>query len=264
MASPNIWPSLSSLGPSFATLSGNYFTGTVRFVDSASGNDANSGLVPGSPKKTLSATVTAAGANDVILLATGFTETISATVTISVANLTIIGLGSGAGMASITNNAATGIAMSAAGARLYNLNFPAAVAAGLKISSNSTTGWIEGCTFSAGTLDTVCIQTAAGTGLTVKDCAFTVTASSGTNPINAIKYSGGTDAMKILGCTFDGASFGWNGYAVDTQTNVTAFEGRDIKLYNRSGFRIASTGGTYSIFGLRPGDSTSCPIVITA
>jgi hypothetical protein len=265
MASPNVWTNvLGPVGPSFAIVGGHYLTGNIRWVDSSSGNDANTGLLPGSPKKTWSSAYTASSANDSIVLLPGFTETITGAVAMATGNVCTVGLGAGAQMPTITTAVAgTALSFNAANIRFFNVAFAAGgVATGVKIASTSTAAIIDGCVFTANTNDLQCIKVTAGSNLQVSNCSFT--AQSGSTPTNAILGQTSTNVV-VRDCSFDGGSAGWLGYAVDFTTNApTGLDVRNVPLYNKSGFRISVTGSTYHIFGLRAEDSTPCPIVITS
>ena len=261
MASPNVWVGpLATAGPAFASLGSVFLKGTLRFVDSITGSDANTGLTPGSPKKTWSATVTASSADDVILLAPGFSETITTTVTVSVANLTTISAGAGATQAQLINGTVAGtygVALSAANARFYGVSFPAATGTQLyKFQSASTGAVFDSCSFACGLATEVGIRATAGSGLTLRNCTFSSTlGSSGLLTDVCVNVT-------LSGLTFTGT---WADYAVKIASAApTGLDVRDVALSNKAGFNIAVTGGTYSIFGLRAIDSSPCPIVIAA
>lgn len=79
-------------GPTIPVTSGNYW-----WVNSATGNTGGPGTID-QPYSTLNAAIGVAGVNDVIIIAAGHTETISAAggVTVNVAGVQIVGLGVGA------------------------------------------------------------------------------------------------------------------------------------------------------------------------
>lgn len=71
--------------------------GTIYFVNSLTGSINNAGNSPSAPFATLAYVVAnKAAAGDTIVLAPGFTETLSAAQTLSLAGLAIIGIGAGA------------------------------------------------------------------------------------------------------------------------------------------------------------------------
>lgn len=265
MASPNVWTNvLGPVGPSFVVVGGHYLTGSIRWVDSTSGNDANTGLLPGSPKRTWSSAYAASSASDSIVLLPGFAETITGATALATGNVCTVGLGSGAQMPTFTTAfGGTALSFNAANIRFFNVAFAAGgVANGIKIASTSTAAIIDGCVFTANTNDLQCIKATSGSNLQISNCSFT--ASAGSTPTNAILCQSATNVV-IRDCTFDGGSAGWLGYAIDFTTNApTGLDVRNVPLYNKSGFRINITGASYHIFGLRSEDSTPCPIVIAS
>lgn len=107
---------------------GSLFTlGKVFYVDSNNGSDGNSGEEPDAPKASLASAITASRASrgDVIVLAPGHAETVTATnITLSKAGVTIVGLGNGLNRPTFTFGAAAAtITVSAANCEIYNCNF---------------------------------------------------------------------------------------------------------------------------------------------
>lgn len=107
---------------------GSLFTvGKVFYVDSNNGSSGNSGEEPDAPLATLAAAITASRASkgDVIVLAPGHAETVTATnITLSKAGVTIVGLGNGLNRPTFTFGAAAAtITVSAANNEVYNCRF---------------------------------------------------------------------------------------------------------------------------------------------
>lgn len=100
--------------------------GSCYFVHASLGNDTNNGLTPGSPLATLDRALVLAVAGDTIIVAEGYTETLTAVKTISTAGLKIIGLGSRTRRPTLTVNAAAdGISLAAAGITFDGFHFAA-------------------------------------------------------------------------------------------------------------------------------------------
>lgn len=107
---------------------GNLFTtGTVRFVDSATGSNDNSGTDNGAPKATLVGAQTASTASkgDVVVMLPAHSETISAVQTLSKAGVNYVGIGQGMLRPSFQTAAAIDtFSLTAANITLQNINFP--------------------------------------------------------------------------------------------------------------------------------------------
>lgn len=101
--------------------------GTVWFVNSSTGNNGNEGKSAGSPLATLAyALSTKAAAGDTIVLAPGFSETLTTALAISLTGLTIIGIGRGTQKPKIVvNGAVDGLNITGANVLIENIHFPA-------------------------------------------------------------------------------------------------------------------------------------------
>ena len=106
-------------GPSIPTTNTHYW-----FVDSATGGNGNTGEFE-SPLATLAFAATLVSANDVIVLMPGHTESVIAagTVTLSVAGVQVIGLGTGSKRPTFTfsTSTAASILVSGAGVKIANI-----------------------------------------------------------------------------------------------------------------------------------------------
>jgi hypothetical protein len=100
--------------------------GTVWFVDSSSGSNGNDGRSAVSPFSTLAYALSVAAAGDTIVLAPSFAVTLTAVLTLTLARLTIIGVGRGTAKPTITvNGAVDGLSLEAANIRIENVHFAA-------------------------------------------------------------------------------------------------------------------------------------------
>lgn len=103
--------------------------GNVYYVNSVTGsNSANNGLNPDAAFATLAAAVSAATANnnDIILLMPGHTETVTSSIAVSKAGLSIIGLGSGLRRPALTGSGTIDVInVTGANVLIENINFPA-------------------------------------------------------------------------------------------------------------------------------------------
>lgn len=102
-------------------------TGTVRFVNSVIGNDANAGTDPQAPKATLQSAIDASTANkgDKILVMVGHAETVTATsINLNKAGVSVVCLGTGLDRPTFTFGAAAAtITVSAANVAFVNGHF---------------------------------------------------------------------------------------------------------------------------------------------
>lgn len=126
--------------------------GNIWFVSSVTGSNANGGTAPDIPFATLATAIAAAAAGDTIVLGPGHAETFTAVLTLSLAGLSIIGIGQGSLKPTITVNAAAdGISVGAANIVIDNIHFAApgtdeataminVAAAGCKLSNISGIG----------------------------------------------------------------------------------------------------------------------------
>lgn len=131
-------------------------TGTVFYVDSATGSDVtNDGRSSSRPRATLDSAIGLCTANkgDVIVVMPGHTETIAAAngFDADVAGITIVGLGQGASRPTFNFTAtASDVAVGAASVKFLNLRFVAGISAvvrGVSVEAAGTDFHMEGCEF---------------------------------------------------------------------------------------------------------------------
>lgn len=253
MASPYIFPAgFGGLtGGAWATAKPLCTTGTAYYVYSVTGSDAYAGTDRAKPFATLGAAITAAAANDTIVILSGHAETLAAALTMNKANLWIQGEGSGASMPRFTANGA--IAMfdiTAAGVRVDTIFFPASLAAPTaRIQSASTETVVSGCWFECGIADTgpaVKFVTGAGQG-TVENSTFESTSTAiATQPAIGIEVANAMTDLNLANVLFDGGSVGWSDYAFKGTAAITRLDASSIALLRGSDF-YAATGSVYRV-----------------
>lgn len=117
------------LPKSFAGLLNKAFYGDIIYVHASTGSDtANSGTTPDKPVATLAKAITlvTANNNDIIVLLPGHTETTTASIALSKAGVTILGVGDGLRMPAITGNGTIDVInVTGANCTIENVNFPA-------------------------------------------------------------------------------------------------------------------------------------------
>lgn len=268
MASPNVYANaLTTLGPSLALLAGNYFSGTVRFVDSthASASDANAGTEPELPTLTWTQAWTNASAGDLILVGASHVETVGSANVLAKADILTIGFGAGSTRPRFTSNVAGAMwTANAAGIGFVNLYFPSSTAATTaRISSTAAETRIESCAFECGANDaTTAVAIGAGADRALlKSCTFSATAS---RPARAVRVTSAVAGLVCDDLYIDGSSFGWSAAAFSIEAAATRQHLINVRLANRSDFVSTTTGTSYRMFGVRPVDSTGCRIVIAA
>ncbi len=152
------------------------------FVDSVIGNDGNKGNSPFRPKATIANAAAAAQVGDTIFIAGSFTEA----VTVSLAGLRIIGLGTGPKMAIWDAAAdAVNLTISANYVQIENIYFrPAAYASGTPAAiqlGNANWARIIGCIFQGKTASRLAIYSPVcnSDNVEISDCEFRYMNTSG-------------------------------------------------------------------------------------
>jgi hypothetical protein len=159
------------------------------FVDSNNGSNDNSGLRPQQPLATISNAFSASkvGANGLILVAPGHSETITAAGGIDTSNASgvhVLGLGEGTARPTINFTTATGadINIDTANITLENLYFD-----------------LTGIDALTGPIDVNAAH------LTIKECHFLISDSGG-QCVDLVVATAAADYMRIEGCLFEGSS----------------------------------------------------------
>lgn len=214
-----------------------FVTGAVYWVDSVDGNDSNSGLNRNSPKATLASALTSATASngDVIFLESGHTETLTSSLVLNEAGITVIGLGSGSNKPSFTVNGNVDMFdLTAARVRLYGLRFPAGTAAHTaRINVGAADCILEDCDFICGAndLNTITVPD-AGDYLEINGCTFTITADGPDSSI--LVEAAAVLGLKVIGCQFDGGSFDWDDAGLYSAFAHTNYLYRNNTLTNKA------------------------------
>ena len=221
--------------------------GSTFYVDSGAtgASDNNSGLHKHAPLATIDAAIgkCTASSGDVILVAPGHAETVTAAITLDVAGVTIIGQGEGTARPQIScaTDSIDEMTITAANCTVENLYFNESTGTTsrtsfINIAANHTT--IRGCHFDCGAYDLEQITVASGSHVLIEDCVFMVTADG---PDAAIELEGTNDNIIIRGCYFDGGSAAnaWDAAAINSTTAVQALTIED------NTFRWVKTGEEY-------------------
>lgn len=267
MASPNAYPApfvTSGLGPDLLRNWGNYVSGSVYWLSSLTGNDANAGTEPELPKATLASVLGVASAGDTVLCVAGHSEVISSAQTLSTNDVAIIGMGVGTSRATFTSNVSAGVMLTVSGAHcsMWNCSFPAATAANTaRIASTGTEFGLFGSYMELGSNDTTNGLTLAGNNPTVRDCDFLAVSS---RPARAIQVTGAITGASFEDVSIDGGAYGWTSAAFGITAAATRIFMNDVRLANRSDLIATVTGTTFRLFGVRAVDQTACRVTWAA
>lgn len=214
-----------------------FVTGSVFWVNSVGGSDANGGTNRNAPKATLAGAISAATANlgDVIFLESGHTETLGSSLALSKAGIIVVGLGSGSTKPAFTVNAnVDGIDFTAARNFVYNLRLPVSTSANTSRMNVGAAGCgIFDCDFLCGAndLETITIPD-AGDDVEINGCTFTISADGADSAIRP--ESATLVGLKIFGCSFDGGSFDFDDAAVYSTVAHTEYRYRNNILLNKA------------------------------
>lgn len=262
---------ISTSGPAYLTDEPFATAGAIIFVNSATGSNSNTGLIEELPKANVfgtsgtnayQAATTATSAT--IVVASGHTETISgawdgsAGKTWSSTQIRVVGKGSGTSRPRFTAGVASPITISGAMTKFENCYFAASTSAPTaRITVGAALGvMFKDCQFDCGSNDTgdcILVSSSSANSLLLDGCTFTSTSSSAAR---AFKISAAASDLKLVGCTFDGGSFGWASDAVTLAAAVVGFELTEMTLSNYSDLNISTTGAKGRISGLTV-DATS-------
>lgn len=260
---------ISSVSTAPSTLSQTPYltTGGIRYVDSVTGSDSNSGLREEAPKATVfgaagALSVTTDGVSDLIVCKSTHRETISSAYTFAtpMTYVSIVGIGSGTARPTFTS-AVAGVAITTAqvGTRFENLLFAASTAATTsRITITGAGCEVRDCQFNAGAndgTDQVLINGAAD--VSVVGCGFTVTAAGGSGSQTALRVIGASPRLFVEDVTINGGSAGWNGTAfLINSADVDGFRVRNLTLSNYSEWANGTSGSRGYVSGITA-DATS-------
>jgi len=211
-----------------------FTTGSIFWVDSSTGSDTALGTKKSAPLATIDTAIGKCSANkgDVIIVFAGHSETLTSSITVDVAGVSIIGLGTGNTRPSLTANfssAGNTINITAADVRIKNLRFVTPSESQLSaIQIAGANAIIEGNKFEGGAnfLDGIVIL-AAGDYAIIRDNFFAVTANG---PDSAIRWQAASDHVQIINNYFDGGTDtnAWDDAAIDAANSA----GSDVVVTN--------------------------------
>lgn len=270
MASPNIFQSGLNLagtvfanGPTTLQLAGQtYLSGSVQWLDTISGNNANAGTLPELPVATLAQAVTNSAANGVIVIGAGSSESLAGSQSIALAGLSIFGCGTGSSRPRYT---CTGVvdmwSIGAPGVWIEGIYFPASTAAATsRIKANNDGLTVKDCYFECGASDTNrALSFSGGNFCRADGCSFVVTAS---RPAVGLEVVNSVTDTTIVDCVFDGGSYGWTGYALKVSNAATRVRIINPTMTNRSDIGFTTTGASYQLYGVETGGTSN--VLLTA
>lgn len=229
-------------------------SGTVYYVSSASGSDANAGTREDMPKATLAAAVAAASAGDIVALLPTHDETLTAAVATALAGLTIVGFGSSGGipLPKLTMNAAAAncLTLTGAGQQVFGVRFKANTQAnsGHGISIGAANIRIRGCYFELGEHDNgsgISIASSLA-GVRIEDTTFVSTATSvATRPVSAITVSATTTYLNLDGVSVDAGTYGFSSQGINISAAATALRVERLSLLLGADMFIEPTSTGY-------------------
>jgi len=271
MASPSIYRNGLNLagtvfqnGPASLQLDGStYFSGAIQWLDTISGNNANAGTLPELPVATLAQAVTNSAANGIIVIGEGSSESLGSSQSLALANLSIFGCGSGSSRPRYTCTGTVDMwAVSAAGVWIEGFYFPASTAVATdRIGLAAANATIKDCYFECGASDTnraLRIHTGANSAR-VESCSFVTTAS---RPAMGLEISAAVTDPVIVGCTFDGGSYGWSDYAFKVSAAATRVRQFGNTFTNRADLGHTVTATSYQLFGVEASGTSN--VLLTA
>lgn len=221
----------------------------VWYVCSVGGVDAASpvGLQREKPLATTAQAITSAAAGDIIVYLSGHVESITSTVTINTARLVLVSEGVGSSRARITCGfAGTVMSLNGAGIQLRNIYFPASTVAPVagRIGLTGAGSVVKDCYLECGALDTVPTVrvNAGGDHCRIEGSTFVATASQ---PSIGMELVGAVSYLTVIGCTFDGGSYGFSDYALKGSAAVTGLRGEGNSMLNNADVILATGSSGY-------------------
>jgi hypothetical protein len=247
-------------GSAYTTGADVQVSGKVYYLGNAiTGNsDANTGLERNKPFATFAHAISVIAAADTLDILPNHAETLSGSVAIGVANIVIVGEGSGSSVPRFTCSGAVNMFnVTAACVYMENIVFPADTAvptAALRIAGDDFTG--KNLRFECGSNDTnrkVIFATAGATGpFTLDGCTFTAVAAQ---PAIALELTTSTAQLVLTNCTFDGGSFGWSDYALKASAGTFGIHIVGLQLLNGSDVQFPTSSNGFVQTTAATGDS---------
>lgn len=245
-----------ALGDSLVTAAPLQMTGSVWYVNSATGTNAGgtAGQNESQPLATLAQAITNASAGDMIVLMDGHTETLTGGVAVSKAGLVVLGAGSSGGLPTVkltmtAGEVSPGLTLSGNATQLRNVWIKPSLSANaterVEVSGNDCR--VIGCYFTADQYDDDAALLITGDSFELRDTEFVSIATSIANrPYSAIKLTGTQDLLRFFGMTIDGGAYGWsNLYAFDGNFTFNDIEIERASLLRGSDIRIGSGSTGY-------------------
>lgn len=248
----------SDSGADTFILGGVVITGAVHWVDSVNGNDANSGT-EALPLATLAQAIANATANngDIIVIKSGHTETLLASVTINKAGLRIFGIGNGTAAPSfIVGAAIDGLNITADDVEINNLYFPAGTTTpnSSRINVDADRVIIKNCRFNCGVNDANTITlTANATNFLGRSISMTVTADG---PDAGILVEAAVSGFHLEVCSFNGATPNWDNAAVYSTAALVNYRLESVTLTGAAGIAFTSGSAKGQMGDLIEGDGS--------
>lgn len=234
-------------------------TGNVIWVDSQTGNDANTGS-EGQPLATLGQAITNASASngDIVIIKSGHTETLSSQLTINKAGVKIFGIGNGTSAPAFTVSAAiVGIDVTGAYVELNNLYFPEGITLDntCRVKLDAAGIRVKNCRFKCGVHDVdSMLLTANAVHADIDSVAMTITADGPNSGI--VVQSASTVGLKVTDCSFDGGAFNWDNAAIYSTVDHLNYRYETITLTNEASIKHSGTGNKGVIGNLTAGDGS--------
>ena len=201
-------------GGMFAIVNETLTTGNIFYVDSGQtttgGTTAGFGTNPDQPFTTVAAAIAqcTAANGDMIFVMPGHAETITTSVALSTAGISIIGLGNGDNRPTITVNAAIdGYSISADDVRVTNMRFANSTSATVRtrwIRVAASDIKINKCKFEMSSNQSHGIVTISGNDIKIEDCDFVNTVDGDAidvGPAKCVLNTLATDVV-VIGCRF--------------------------------------------------------------
>jgi hypothetical protein len=208
-----------------------YATVAPLYIDSVHGSGSGDGSRE-YPYASLATTVgLGLSQGQTFVLLAGHTETLTASLALNVANLWIVGEGSGSSMPKLTAGAGSGSMLNCTGAgmRIRGIYFPASAASvTARVKLDGTGQQIQNCYFECGGNDNFQAVNIVGNGATERIIRITGSTFVSTSTDPTARPKGGVEVitaalteLDIDDCVFDGGTVGFSDWALEGTQSVT-------------------------------------------
>ena len=253
-----------SLGDALITEEPLYSTGSVWYVNSATGTDAASpaGRNRSKPLATLEQAHTNASAGDIIVLMDGHSETLTSALTLSKA-VAIVGAGKSSGKPTVK------FTINSSSSYLFNVTGDDVQLKNIWIEENSQANALTkivvsgdgfrmiGCYVEANDNDdAACLSVHAGNGMRIESTIFISTSTTTTTqPKSAIEVTLESNDLELKDVTLDGGTVGWSDfYAFDATDNaINRLKATGVNLLNGSDMDLTGSTGWLALGTLSGG-----------